>query len=221
MYLRGNATGLSWELGIEMTHISGDTWSAKFSAQQGAIEFKALINDKTWALGANGQVDLSTNTNVNYFPWFKRTSGRYEYVRQVPSPQFKNTRDLVVYLPPSYDENTLKVYQELLIMQDGENVFNSSTAFGGNSWEAQPTIDALILSGKIGELIVVAVDNDQYRIDEYTYSVDATYGGGKADEYIAFLQQQVSVYQLQISSQRQVNIAQDVVLYILYMGNTI
>jgi hypothetical protein len=51
-------------------------------------------------------------------------------------------------------------------MQDGENVFNSSTSFGGNSWEAQPTIDGLIVEGKISDLIVVAVDNDQYRIDE-------------------------------------------------------
>lgn len=35
-------------------------------------------------------------------------SGRYEYVRNVYSPQLQNVRDLVVYLPPSYDENHYK-----------------------------------------------------------------------------------------------------------------
>jgi hypothetical protein len=98
-----------------MAHTSVDTWTVVLPAQQQrSLEFKALINDKTWALGANGWADTA-ETSIEYFPWFKKTTGRYEYLRQVPSPQFGNTRDVVVYVPPSYDENTLKIYSELLV----------------------------------------------------------------------------------------------------------
>jgi predicted alpha/beta superfamily hydrolase len=72
--------------------------------------------------------------------------------------------------------------------QDGENVFNDSTSFGGRSWRAAPTLDALITQGRMREVVVVAVDNTQQRIDEYTYSADPQYGGGDADIYLDFLE---------------------------------
>ena len=35
----------------------------------------------------------------------------------------------MIYLPPSYEENYLKRYDNMLIMHDGQNVFDSSTAY--------------------------------------------------------------------------------------------
>ena len=54
----------------------------------------------------------------------------------MPSSAFQNTRDLVVYVPPSFDENPYAAYADVILAQDGENFFNDSTAFGGRSWRA-------------------------------------------------------------------------------------
>jgi len=41
------------------------------------------------------------------------------------------------------------------------------------------------------EIIIVGVDNTPDRIDEYTYSVDPQYGGGKGNLYLNFLEDTV------------------------------
>ncbi len=123
------------------------------------------------------------------FPFFKVQSGRYEYIHNVISKKLGNTRDVVVYLPPSYDENLIKSRYDILIMQDGQNIFNDSTAFGGVSWKASETLDSLIVNGKMREIIVVAIDNAGLdRTDEYTYSKDPQYGGGNANAYLDFVE---------------------------------
>ncbi len=43
----------------------------------------------------------------------------------------------MVYVPPSYYENTLKIYTNVLVMHDGQNLFNDSTSFTGVSWHCQ------------------------------------------------------------------------------------
>jgi len=126
------------------------------------------------------------------FPFFYTENGRYEYYRNVYSPQLNNTRDLVIYTPPSYLENTLKEYSNVLLMHDGQNLFNVSTSFGGIAWDCQDTVDRLVVEGFMEELIIIGVDNTAERIDEYTYSYDPTVGeGGKGDLYLDFLEEVV------------------------------
>jgi hypothetical protein len=78
------------------------------------LEYKVLVDDDVWMQGANAQVTVSepSSTGVystTVYPWFGTDGGNYEYVRSIYSPQLGNTRDLVVYLPPSYGENPYKV----------------------------------------------------------------------------------------------------------------
>ena len=47
------------------------------------------------------------------------------------SNKLNNSRKVIVYTPPSYQENPLKVYRNVLIMHDGQNLFNASTSFLG------------------------------------------------------------------------------------------
>lgn len=70
---------------------------------------KALVNDTVWSRGANKRVLLSGTSNaaVDVYPWFDSAEGSYHYIRDIPSKFFNNRRDLVVYTPPSYTENTL------------------------------------------------------------------------------------------------------------------
>jgi predicted alpha/beta superfamily hydrolase len=93
-----------------------------------------------------------------------------------------------VYTPPSYEENTFKTISQILIMHDGQNLFNASTSFGGVAWNCQYTVDELVVEGAMQEILIVGVDNTIDRINEYTYSKDPTVGeGGKGNIYLDFL----------------------------------
>jgi len=53
------------------------------------------------------------------YPWFSKSEGTFKLFSKVYSPVLKNSRDVIVYLPPSYTENTNKVYKNVLVMHDG------------------------------------------------------------------------------------------------------
>jgi predicted alpha/beta superfamily hydrolase len=102
---------------------------------------------------------------------------------------FPYSNSIATYVPPSYDENPMKVYDRILLMHDGQNLFNASTSFGGVAWEVHSTMDRLLVAGSITDMIVVGVYNTgSSRIFEYTHSYDPIYGGGGADLYLDFLQ---------------------------------
>lgn len=134
----------------------------------------------------------SSNFSVNVYPFYEPNRGTIATLADVFSPQLKNSRDIVVYLPPSYFENTLKNYSSVLVMHDGQNLFNISTAFNNNPWDAGKTADKLIVEGLIEELIIVGVDNTPDRINELTYSYDGSVkAGGKGNAYLDFIEQTV------------------------------
>jgi predicted alpha/beta superfamily hydrolase len=131
--------------------------------------------------------------NWTITPHFYSGMGRYEYFRNLYNKYSDNFRDLVVYLPPSFSENKYANYPTL-IMHDGQNLFNDSTSFGGRSWRCADTLNDQMGRGLMEEIIVVGVDNTADRTDEYTYSVDPEYGGGKGDLYLDFLEETVIPY---------------------------
>jgi hypothetical protein len=67
LFLRGSGCGLNWDQGILLAHSSRDRWEAQLplssctAAAQGKtavdgdrLEFKALVDDQTWQVRANG-----------------------------------------------------------------------------------------------------------------------------------------------------------------------
>jgi len=54
--LRGNGSGLTWLEGEKMDNVSSNEWVWQSTAVTSELEFKVLLNDKTWANGANGVV---------------------------------------------------------------------------------------------------------------------------------------------------------------------
>ena len=79
----------------------------------------------------------------------------------------KNEREILVYLPPGYRRATRSRYP-VLYLQDGQNVFDAATAFGGVEWRADETAQELIKKRLIEPLIIVAVANlGDDRIHEY------------------------------------------------------
>jgi predicted alpha/beta superfamily hydrolase len=99
-----------------------------------------------------------------------------------------HARDVIVYLPPEYEENPTRSYSTLY-MSDGQNLFDPATAFGGVEWGMGATAQRLIRGREIDPLIIVGVYNTgEHRIDEYTPTVDSRYRrGGQADRYGRFL----------------------------------
>jgi predicted alpha/beta superfamily hydrolase len=90
-------------------------------------------------------------------------------IHEFRSRIFRNTRYLRVWLPPGYDagENAGRHYP-VLYLNDGQNLFETSTAFAGVEWQADEAADRLIREGSVPPLIVVGIDNTgKDRIREY------------------------------------------------------
>jgi predicted alpha/beta superfamily hydrolase len=82
---------------------------------------------------------------------------------------FRNTRFLRVWLPPAYDnpENSGR-YFPVLYLNDAQNLFESSTAFGGKEWGVDETADRMIREGIVPPMIIVGIDNTgKDRMREY------------------------------------------------------
>jgi predicted alpha/beta superfamily hydrolase len=108
---------------------------------------------------------------------------RIRFHPRFASRYLSTPRDLVVYLPPGYDSGAFRC--PVLYLQDGQNLFDPHTAFGGQDWRVDVTADDLILRGTIEPLIVVGVYNAGVRrISEYTPTKDARRRkGGKGERY--------------------------------------
>lgn len=87
-------------------------------------------------------------------------------------------RDVYVYLPAGYEKSQRRY--PVLYMQDGQNLFDPSRAFLGQTWKALGTLNDLIARKIITPLIVVAIDNTPERGDEYIPE-------HKADDYLDFV----------------------------------
>jgi enterochelin esterase-like enzyme len=90
-------------------------------------------------------------------------------IHEFSSRIFRNTRFLRVWLPDGYDDacNAGQRYPALYL-NDGQNLFESSTAFAGVEWKVDETADRLIREGAVPPMIFVGIDNTgRERIREY------------------------------------------------------
>lgn len=85
-------------------------------------------------------------------------------------PDSLPSRDVYVYLPDGYGKSNLSY--PVLYMHDGQNLFDPSRAFLGQTWKAKETLDSLISQKQIPAIIVVAIDNTSARMNEYVPEKD-------------------------------------------------
>jgi predicted alpha/beta superfamily hydrolase len=182
--VRGSVAPLSWTAGTDATWTTGNVWVYSWADSVGDVDLKPLINDTRWSIGANYHVRAGTTTDI--YPFFNATSGSLFQVSNFVSPQFSNSRTLMLYLPPSYNENPLKRYP-VLYMHDGQNLFQASTSSFGTEWQVDENINSAVAAGRMDEVIVVGISNTANRIFEYTPCCDASFGGGGANSYERFL----------------------------------
>ncbi len=119
------------------------------------------------------------------------SSGQLRKHDQFHSRFLRNQRDLIVYLPPGYDQQPQRRFP-VLYLHDGQNLFDRATAFGGQDWNVHGAADYLIQAGTVEPIIIVGIYNTgKSRIHEYTPTKAPKLGGGRADRYAKFLLQEV------------------------------
>src|SRR5512147_752028 len=84
-------------------------------------------------------------------------------LHELRSRIFRNTRLVRVWLPSDYDDSGATRYP-VLYLNDGQNLFEPVTAFGGVDWQAGEAARQLIAEGRIPPLILVGVDNTKSRL---------------------------------------------------------
>jgi enterochelin esterase-like enzyme len=116
-------------------------------------------------------------------------TGGYDHPRVQKHPGFrsrilKGSREVTVYVPPGYKEDTERAYP-LLILQDGQNLFDPETSFiRGQTWRLAETADEVIGAGEVTPVVIAGVANGgEKRLAEYTPSRDWKMGGGDAGRY--------------------------------------
>jgi len=108
------------------------------------------------------------------------------YHREFHSSILGNKRDLIVWLPPEYEEKTRKRFP-VLYVHDGQNLFDPATAFAGVDWQLDETAAELIRKKQIGPVIIVGMANTPDRIPEYTPRKGHNYARFIVEEVMPFI----------------------------------
>ena len=114
-------------------------------------------------------------------------AGNLKVLQDLESPELGNRRDILVYLPPSYESGGRRY--PVFYLHDGQNLFDAATSFAGE-WQVDETMEALGQEGI--EAIMVGIPNaGEARLNEYSPFHSAGLGGGRGDAYLAFIVNQV------------------------------
>ena len=112
----------------------------------------------------------------------------------IPSRHIKGGRDVIVYLPPGYNEAKPARYP-VLYMHDGQNLFDAATAFANQEWGLDELVESLIGAEIIEPLIIIGVYNaGEKRIAEYTHVRDRKGQGGRIRPHARFLVEELKPF---------------------------
>jgi len=191
MSLRCADAPLDWTKGVTLKASATDgAFEYVWPALKAPTQCKPLLDDTSWAHGAN--YVINPNTTVEIYPHFVATHGQVKQLyASFHSTVMTFDQPVWVYLPPSYDENTLAHYP-VAYMQDGQNLFDPAHAFGGNEWKVDEALDAAAEGDPaptaIREIIVIGPEAGPGRNDNYTPTLDASEGfGGNGTKYLQML----------------------------------
>ena len=107
-----------------------------------------------------------------------RNSIRYHH--DFKSHFLSHTRSVIVALPPGYDIVPDRRYP-VMYLQDGQNLFDAHTAFGGVPWGIDEVAERLARAGECWPVILVGVANTPDRHREYGTIELATKKGKRSD----------------------------------------
>jgi enterochelin esterase-like enzyme len=186
IFITGNVPELgNWDPGFhKMNKLNDSTWQSEIKIQvETNLEFKftlgnwnteALNDDKS--IPKNHIVKLFSDSTLKFYInyWANQTNrkfdgqitGEVKYHRDFGNSQLIPKRDIIVWLPPGYEIDSLKRYL-VLYMQDGQNIVDPATSSFGVDWQVDENADTLIKKGFINPIIIVGIYNTRFRGSEY------------------------------------------------------
>ena len=183
---------------IKLNKVQGNIWKIGLSFPKGTkLEYKftlggwnmEALNDKGGTPNnsvLNVVTDTIVSVTINHWgsaaprkaSFHGQITGEVKYHRNFQGKGLL-PRDIIVWLPPSYEKEKLKRYP-VLYVHDGQNLFDPSTSSFGVDWQLDETTDSLIKHGKIKEIIIVGIYNTRERRQEY-------YTGDTGESYMKFI----------------------------------
>ena len=197
----------SWDPGnssYKLTKINSGFFTITLASGNGTIEFKFTRGDWT-RVECHADGSFVTNRSFTYGNgdtlnltvegWADLINGSVSSSTALPNvsvmedsfyiPQLDRYRKTWIYLPNDYASAINKFYP-VIYMQDGQNLFDDSTAFAGE-WKVDETLHNLQLYGNYGCIVVGIENGGVNRINEYSPYVNPAFGGGQGDEYCDFI----------------------------------
>lgn len=173
-------TERDWEQDILPAAVEDDGMCSCFDLEdeQRFLYFKPCLRTPkglNWAEGPNLLTTLIEREPHDVFPFFHASpAGSFAPLVEFDSAILGRRHRVRVYLPPGYEENTLKRYP-VVYMQDGRNLFFPEEAFNEQVWRVDETVAALDRMSLIDKLIAVGIYSDR-REEEYTLPGYDAYG---------------------------------------------
>lgn len=188
VFIAGNESELGkWNPAVvKLFKVNDSTWIKSFRFEAGKyLEYKFTkgswekeATNEEGFIPANSVLKVLNDTiiSIEIKKW-KTTEGRIKEEQITGTVRYHlqfagnglKPRDIVVWLPPCYDDSTDKRYP-VFYMHDGQNAFDPATSSFGYEWRADEVADSLIKTGDINEIIIVAINNTVDRGQEYVYS---------------------------------------------------
>jgi len=188
IYLTGNHPSAGeWNPAkLALKHLNDSLWTTSLSLPDSFnFEFKLTLG--TWnneAIYVNNETPSNTtitmkkDTTITIKPlkWKAGTlevighlTGNVKYHRNLKGEGLSYERDVIVWLPPSYN-TAKKRHYPVLYMHDGQNIVDPKTSFTGYDWRMDEVSDSLIKKGSMKEIIIVGINNTPDRREEYADS---------------------------------------------------
>jgi predicted alpha/beta superfamily hydrolase len=122
-------------------------------------------------------------------------TGDIRLLQAFHSVELGNCRDVLVYVPPAYEQNPRRRFP-VLYLHDGQNLFDTSTSFAGTEWGVDETAERLVQDGRVRPLIIVAINHaGSRRADEFAPTRDShRHAGGGAGAYARFVVQELKPF---------------------------
>lgn len=168
----GSWTGtFAFEVGSRLEYkITRGSWETEAVSADGVVPGNSVLNVRS---NETVRIVVANWNDILHKDVVRKVEGQItgvvKYHRQMEGEGIK-PRDVIVWLPPSYDAKTEKRYP-VLYVHDGQNVFDPATSFLGADWQIDETADRLIREGKMQEIVVVGIYNTVDRGPEYSDSV--------------------------------------------------
>ncbi|HVH47298.1 MAG TPA: alpha/beta hydrolase-fold protein [Labilithrix sp.] len=163
--IRGSGASLAQDKTTAMNPLPDDTWELALGVISEPVHYKPLLDDKV-SKGEHYVVEPGEVADI--YPYFNATKG--EVVTKWLNYQSKvlpSSRNIRVYTPPSYKENTVARYP-VLYVHDGQTTFAASTSPNqiiDGCLNVDKAMDEGVEKGTIAEAIVVAIDNGSGILD--------------------------------------------------------